>query len=232
MKEKNIQMKMKKILIALVLGAVAYAGSKKKENTVSQIVTVSYPVVTITGQQYFSVNVGDPLPTVTAVAYDTFYRDSLPVVIDYAGVDNTTAGLYVVNATAKNRYGHVGVSQVYFAVTNVSDDLDITGWYMRSGDPNRSAYVSKLGRGLFMTSNVGGVDTTKPSTGPVVSAVFAVTDLITLDFGTQQVLDNGVWTTLTGLETQELNLTPPDTTLNYDFDEANFGPQVRTFVKQ
>jgi len=225
-------MNMKKILLALVLGAVAYTGCKKKEGIVSQIVTVSIPVITFNSDQYVSLHVGDPLPTVVAVAYDTFYRDSLPVLIDYAGVDNTTPGLYVIKASAKNRNGHIGVNQVYIAVTEVSDLMDLTDWYMRLGDPLRSSYVSKVARGLYMTSNAGGVDTTDGDTGPVVRAFFAVTSDTTLAFGTQQVLDGGVWRSLSDIGTGELLLAAPDTVLNYAINESSFGTQIRSFVKQ
>ncbi len=223
---------MKKILIALVLGAVAYTGCKKKEGIVSQIVTVSIPVVTITGDQYFSMHVGDPLPTVTAVAYDTFYRDSLPVLVDYDGVDVTEPGLYAIKASAKNRNGHVGVSQVYIAVTEVSDLMDLTGWYSRLGVGARSARITKVGRGIYTTSNLGGVDTTDASTGAVISAVFAVTSDTTVSFGKQYVNNNGV-STLLHTASESLMLTPPDTVINYALDNfPGFGSQVRSFTKE
>ena len=198
------------------------------------IVTASTPIVTITGSQYFSIPVGGTLPTIAAVAYDTFYRDSLPVLIDQAGLDNTTPGMYTVLATAKNKYGFVGSANVYVAVTDITDSLDLTGFYIRNGAAGRSAHVTKLGRGMFMTSNVGGVDTSDATTGPVVSAVFAVTSPTKLTFGTQQVLDGGVSATLSSNSEQLIMIPgpPSDTSLVYAIQESSFGTQVRTFVKQ
>ncbi|MFI5196125.1 MAG: hypothetical protein ACHQD8_03480 [Chitinophagales bacterium] len=226
---------MKKILIVSVLAALAYTGCKKKESTVSRVVTASTPQVTITGPQYVSLHIGDNLPTFTAVAYDTFYRDSLPVVFNQAGFDNTTPGLYVISASAKNKYGYIGTAQVYVAVTEISDTLNLSGWYLRLATPGRVAFVTKKARGLFVTSNVGGVDTSDPTTGPIVRAVFAVTSPTYLTFGSQQVLDGGVLTPLTS-NSESLVMAPtpppPDTTLNYAIKESSFGSQVRTFVKQ
>lgn len=232
---------MKKIVIVFVLAAIATVGCKKKENTVSMVVTASTPIVTITGPQYFSIPIGGALPNITAVAYDTFYRDSLSVVIDQKGLDNTTPGLYTIFATAKNKYGYIGSASVYVAVTNITNALDLSGWYLRSGNPNRVAFVTKIATGLFRTSNVGGVDTTTGSgTGPIISAVFAVTSTTTavsgttsIDFGSQNVVDNGVLAPLTASsEALSITTAPVDTSLIYAIQESSFGTQVRTFVKQ
>jgi len=138
----------------------------------------------------------------------------------------------VVKATAKNRYGHTGVAQVYVAVTEVSDAMDITGWYRRLGVPGRSSYINKVGRGLYTTSNVGGVDTSDASTGAVISAVFAVLNDTTIDLGAQSVNVDGTWTDMGRATSQSLSLTPPDTVVSYALDLAGFGTQVRSFIKQ
>ena len=117
---------MKKIVIVFVLAVIATVGCKKKDNTVSMVVTASTPIVTITGPQYFSIPVGGSLPTIAATAYDTFYRQTLPVVIDQGGLDNTTPGLYSVTASAKNKYGYIGSASVYVAVTSQLQPLSAT----------------------------------------------------------------------------------------------------------
>jgi len=221
---------MKRILLVSFIAAIAIAGCKKKENIISKVVTKSVPVVTITGQQYVSLHIGETLPIFTAVAYDTFYRDSLSVVFDQAGFDNTVPGLYVIKGSAKNKDGYVGYGQVYVAVTEVSDSLNLSGWYLRSS-PNRVAFVTKKARGLFMTSNVGGVDTGDATTGPIVAAVFAVTSTTSLTFGSQQVVDGSDFQSLTS-NSESLSLAVADTTLKYAITENSFGTQVRTFVKQ
>ena len=221
---------MKKILILSVFAAIAFVGCKKKEMTVSTVVTVSYPTITLLGPQYLSTVVGGTYTLPAATAWDSFYKKSYTVVKNLGAVDLSTPGLYTITYSAKNDYGFVGTANIYLAVTNVSDTLDLSGKYIRtvsSPNPNRVAFVTKLARGLFMTSNVGGVDITDPTTGAIVSAAFAVLDPTTIDFGSQLTSAG----TLTA-SNEVLSLAPADTTLSYAINLSGFGGQVRTFVKQ
>ena len=123
-----------------------------------------------------------------------------------------------------------GTSSVYIGVTSASPALDLSGTYIRTvspPNPNRVTTVTKLGTGLFGTSNAGGVDITNSATGSVVFAVFVVTSDTTIDFGTQAT-SVGTWSA----NSQMLSLAPGDTTISYAVSNANFGTQVRTFVKQ
>lgn len=226
---------MKKLLILSILAVGVIAGCKKKDSLVSQVVTVSYPTVTITSGQYFSFPVGGgPLPSansITATAYDSFYRQSLPVVVDASTLTNLSPGLYIATVSAKNKYGFVGYNYVYVAITNVSDTMDLSGLYWRAGVPGGNdsanpANVYKLARGLYMTDNVGGVDTGTQKAS-VIPAVFAVTSLSTLDFGTQMTKE-GILTA----SPASLNMIVADTTLDYAINLSGFGSQLRTFVKK
>ena len=142
-------------------------------------------------------------------------------------MDNTTPGLYVIAYTAKNKYGFEGSSYVYVAVTDISDTLNLAGIYFRLSDPHRIANVTKLARGLFRTDNVGGADITDSTTGPRLSAVFAVTTPASLTFGSQVTTRGPLSSSL-----ESLSLVPSDTTMSYSISEQDFGTQVRTFVKQ
>lgn len=217
---------MRKILIASVIVAIAIAGCKKKSDNVSSVVTVSYPTITITGAQYVSIPVGGVFTPPAATAYDSFYKEKSTVVKDLGTLDNATPGLYVVTYSAKNHYGFVGTASVYVAVTDVSDELDLSGYYFRLSDPNRVSFVTKLATGLFMTSNVGGVDTGDIATGPIVSAVFAVPSLSGLTFGTQPTSEGTLSSSL-----ESINYVP-DTVLNYSISLPGFGTVLRTFTKQ
>lgn len=216
---------MRKILILSVIAAVAFAGCKKKLNNVSTTVTVSYPTITITGSQYVSIPVGGSFIPPAATAYDSFYKEKPTVLTNLGTLDNTVPGLYTVVYSAKNHYGFEGHANVYVAVTNISDTLNLSGWYLRS-TPNQVAFVTKLARGLFMTSNVGGDDTATQASS-VIPAVFAVTSTSTIDFGTQLTSAG----TLTA-NTETLSLVPGDTVISYAISLPNFGTQVRTFTKQ
>jgi surface protein with Ig-like domain len=219
-------MQMRKILILSVIAAFAFVGCKKKANSVSEVVTVSYPKITINGPQYVSINVGGSFTPPTASAYDSFYKERPTVVPNLGSLNTSVAGLYTVEYSAKNQYGFVGTANLYVAVTNVSDSLDLSGVYIRNAAPNDVAFVTKVARGLFMTSNVGGDDTSTQASS-VVPAVFAVTSSSTIDLGTQ-VTSAG---TLTA-SSESLSLAPADTTYSYALSLSGFGTQVRTFVKQ
>jgi len=221
---------MRKILILSVIAAFAYAGCKKKVNNVSTTVVVSYPIITISGSQYVSIPVGGTFTPPAATAIDTYYKEKPTVVTNLGTLDNTIPGLYTVVYSAKNHYGFIGTANVYVAVTNISDSLDLSGWYIRTvspANPHRAAHYVKLARGLFMTNNVGGVDTADATTGASVSAAFAVLSPTTIDFGSQLTSAG----TLTATSTS-LSLVPADTVVAYALNLSGFGTQVRTFVKQ
>ncbi len=216
---------MKKILILSLVAALVYAGCKKPENTVSIIHTYSTPIITINGSIYYSIKPGGTMPTISATAVDTFYHTNCPVVVDQSTLDVNTPGLYNVVLSAKNQYGMKGTKSVFVAVTNISDSLNLSGWYTRLATPSRSTYVSKLARGMFMTSNVGGVDTVTQASS-IVSAVFAVTSPADIDFGSQLTSAGTLTTSQNGLA-----MVPADTTISYAMALSGFGTQVRTFTK-
>lgn len=221
---------MRRIIILSIVAALVITGCKKKTGTISTPVTVSYPIITISGSQYVSIRVGGTFNPPAATAWDTFYKEKPTVVKNLGTLDNTKPGLYTVTYSAKNHYGFEGTANVYVAVTDVTDSLDLSGYYIRTvspANPSRVAFVTKLGQGLFMTSNVGGVDTGDVTTGAIVSAVFAVIDPTTIDFGSQLTSAG----TLTANSTS-LSLAVADTTLNYALSLSGFGTQVRTFKKQ
>ena len=213
---------MKKIIILSFAAVIAIAGCKKQHTTISNVVTASYPKVTITGSPYVSIPVGGTFVPPNATAYDSFYRETESVVKNLGSLDNTTPGLYVIAYTAKNKYGFEGSSYVYVAVTNVSDTLDLTGLYYRGSNP---AYITKVGTGLFITSNVGGDDSVTQASS-IIPAVFAVTSNASFDFGTQQTSAG----TLTASQ-EILSMVPGDTTLSYAINLSGFGTQVRSFTK-
>ena len=221
---------MKKIIILSLLLAVGFTSCKKNYGDPSVTVTVSYPTITMTGAQYYSIAVNGPLPSIAATAYDSFYNENCAVILDLSTLDNTTPGLYAVTASAANKYGFVGYKTVYVGVTNEPASLDISGVYIRNATPGRVANVTKLATGMFMTDNVGGVDITVPSTGASVPAVFVVTSDSTIDFGSQ--LTNAGTLTASSESLLLVAGGGTGTTLAYALSLSGFGTQVRTFIKQ
>ena len=216
---------MKKIIIFSLLLLVAAASCKKNPGDPSNAYAVSYPTITLTGAQYYSIAVNGALPTITATAYDSIYHEVCTVLLDLSTLDNTTPGLYAVTASAKNKYGMVSNKTVYVGVTSEPSTLDISGTYLRLATATRVANITKVATGMFQTDNVGGVDIVTQA-GSVVSAVFVVTSDTTIDFGSQLTSAG----TLTA-SSETLSLATP-VTLNYAINLSGFGTSVRTFVKQ
>jgi len=148
-------------LLAVVLVSTLFVTScRKKYNDVSIEVTVSYPIMTLLNGKYFSINIGGALPatSVIASAYDTFYKQNCPVVVDFTQVSNLSAGLYPAYVSAKNLYGFTSYDTVWIGVTNVSDTLNLSGTWINNFLGNQYTYVNKVANGFFTTTNLLGVD--------------------------------------------------------------------------
>lgn len=231
---------MKKLIIAASGFMLLLAACKKDPDVVSTTVTASWPTISFGGGgQFYSINTGGSLPTVSATAYDSVLKESYPVTITGTeALDNSTPGLYIVTASSKNKLGYVTNENVYVAVTDIPDAVNISGNYKRSdvatGDVS---IVSKLARGLYMLDNLGGVPRTGPSARPdLLFPVLFVqpNDSILLipeqptAVGTIKVMDES------GNEDQaKFRRSPGDTSYKYAIISGSpFGTAVRTFKKQ
>lgn len=215
---------MKKYLVIPFLALMAFSACKKKENTVSTLVTYSTPTIVVTGSQYYSIHVGGSLPTVSASSYDSFYQESYPVVVDQSTLDNTKPGLYVVNITAKNKYGMKSSKGIYVAVTDVDPTLNLAGDYIRLSNL-QPVTVTRLAQGLYMIDNVGGVI---PPSSAIVPAIFVQVDDSTMSFPAQNT-DAGE---VMGVGA---SINMADSTFRYKIGGGNsaFNPNaVRVFQKQ
>ena len=216
---------MKKLLVIPFLAVMLFTACKKKDGTVSQLVTYSTPTVTITGAQYYSIPVNGALPTISATAYDSFYKTAYPVVIDKSTLDNTTPGLYVVYATAKNKYGMVGSVGVYVAVTDISSAIHLEGAYKRVSN-GIDVNLTRRANGLYETDNSGGVN---PATSAayVINTLFVQVDDTTMSFPTQMTTQGAVYGTNT-----RIDMIPADTTYRYSLNNSAYSTTQRVFLKQ
>lgn len=211
---------MKKILIISIFIIAAFANCKKKENTISQVVTVSYPTVTLTGGQFYSIPVGGNLPQISATAYDSFYHENETVSIDQGGLDNNTPGLYIVNAVAKNKYGFKGSASVYIAVTDIDSSINLAGAYVRTSN-SVPVTIDRLARGLYVISDAGGIGTDMP-------AYFVQVDDTSLVVPQQNDPTYGAFY----CSDAKVNMAPGDTTISWVVQSPYFLDNVRTFQKQ
>jgi hypothetical protein len=211
---------MRKIFLILSISFLAFS-CRKRTDEVSQVVTASYPIITISGDQYYSIHVGDPLPTISASSQDTVLNENYPVTVDASTLDNSQPGLYVVTAKAKNKYGFVGTKSVYVAVTDISDEIDLSGTYIRTAN-QAEVHIDKLARGLYMTDDIGGAPTLQ------VPALFVQIDETNLSVPpqpTEQVGDISA-------SDATVNMSPGDTTISWIVQNPFFGTSLRTFKKQ
>ncbi len=213
---------MKKYLIIPFLAVMAFTACRKKENTVSTLVTYSTPTIVVTGAQYYSIPVGGALPAIAATAYDSFYKESYPVVIDQSTLDNTAPGLYIVNMTSKNKYGMVGTYGVYIAVTNINPAINLAGDYFRVSNL-QTVSVTKLANGLYQTDNIGGVI---PPSAAIVPAFFVQTDDSTIVVPVQSSSLGDIY----GINAK-VHMAVGDTSYQYVVKNPSFGTATRVFQK-
>jgi hypothetical protein len=216
---------MMKKLFVLFFCALAFVSCKKKYDTVSTVVVPSMPTFTFPQGQYFSIPVGGTVPTVSVTAYDTILGENITVT-DTGTVDNSTPGLYILTAIAKNKNGYTNTSAIYVAVTNVSPGIDLSGSYLRAAT-GQLVTISKKAAGLYLTDNVGGVLDIPGNAPFIIPAVFAQLDDTTLVLPPQPTSAGTLYAT-----NATVTMGPADTTIQYKVINASFGTSLRTFQKQ
>jgi hypothetical protein len=218
---------MNKISFLILIAVVFFAACSKRESTVSVSYTPSYPVVTFTNGQYFSIPLLGTVPTISATAYDTFYKQPVSnVVIDYSHVDITQPGYDTIFVTAKNQNGFITVAYAYVAViANINSLINLAGPYISllNGD---TTYVTRLSTGVYQTNNVAGVHSSADSVKYITKATFVQLS------NTQIVLPQQVTTQglLYGINASCTTL-PADTTFSYQVINPSFGAAMRRFQK-
>jgi len=174
---------MKKIILFSVLSVFLFSACKRQQDNPSTVVTASYPKITLT-TKYYSIPVGSVRPTVAATAYDSFYKQSIPIVTIDSAIHNFAPGLYEGTISATNQYGYTSYANYWVAVTGVSTALSNTlagHWIQPALNDSFSTNVTMLANGLFSSNNVNGVNFFSNPTG-VVSDIFALTGNTTLAF--------------------------------------------------
>jgi hypothetical protein len=211
---------MKKALITSSCIILMTAGCKKRSTDhISETVTVSYPVVAISGQQFYSIPVGGMIPAIAATAYDSILKESYTPSYDASVINNTKPGLYVVPIIAKNKNGYTGNTPVYVAVTNIDTSVDISGNYLRNAAP---VIITKIANGLYSVNDVGGAPTLQ------VRAYFAQLDSIKLQLPLQPTSVGDLYATDATVSKNAGGAT----VISWKVINGSFGSSLRTFVKQ
>ena len=194
---------------------------KKKYDDVSQVQTATYPTITFTGAEFYSINVGGGLPDIQATAFDSSLGESYPVELTGTdNLDNTKPGLYVVQLKSTNKYGFYSTKNVLVAVTDVSDNVHLEGLYKRTSN-SEPVNVTRLARGLYQTDDVGGSPTL------AVAAYFVHINDTLIDVPEQPTSAGTL-----SANGETLTMAPGDTSFSYIIDNPSFLDNRRTFVKQ
>jgi hypothetical protein len=220
---------MKKSILILSVLLTGMAACKRDDDDISQLQTLSRPTISFPQGRYFSINTNGTVPNITASAYDSVIGESYNAeVVGRESIDVTTPGLYVINATSKNKYGFSSSANIFVAVTNVNPAINLSGTYKRAGTGG-IAQVTEVANGLYITNNVGGVvAATNPSL--IFDVAFAHLNDTTIQISAQST---GVGI----LESADefLRMAPGDTTFGYRLSRGGtaFGTTaLRTFKKQ
>jgi hypothetical protein len=220
-----------KIVCLLALsGTLLFSASCRKETTadVSKVVTVSYPKITLKGDPVISIQPGGSVTDPGASVFDDVNNSTTDISAtseSIAAIDVNTPGLYVLVYKAVNANGFESTATRPVAVTSIDDTKDLSGTYHRVPN-NAPAVWTKLARGVYLNSNVGGVN---PPSSPAVLPVYAVqlTDS-TFDIPNQPV-PNGYGEL--DVINEKLMITATDTTYTYIVLNPGFGTATRTFTK-
>jgi hypothetical protein len=220
---------MKKSIIFLAIIASAFVGCKKDPDTVSRVVTVSYPTITLNGDAIIS----QPIGTGTYVDAGATGTDDLtgatttlsPVSND---VDLTQAGFYTVVYTTTNANGYITTATRFVLVTGVPSTDDWSGLWQRNADPTRPANLSKVGTGLYIIDNVGGV--ILPDQAPALAAYIGFVNDSTVEIPSQVSPTDGA--TVVAATEGVFYITATDTVMAWRMTAGPFATtNTRTFYK-
>lgn len=199
-----------------------FAGCKKDPDTVSSVVTVSYPTINLKGPAYVHIPVGGSYTEEGATLIDDITGASTDISPTSSEVDNTTPGIYAVTFEAGNSNGFkTTVTRTVLVLdwvppVTIDPGYDISGPYHRTnGIP---VNLIKMETGLYIADNFAGSSLVYP-------AYLTTPDSSTIDVPPQ--------TSFGGFALDCLNETfdgNAPITFSYVVDAAGFGTSVRTFI--
>ncbi|NLR61633.1 DUF5011 domain-containing protein [Chitinophaga polysaccharea] len=214
---------MKAIYILLAGGLLFSACKKDSENVIEKIVTPTFPVIKLTGGAAYSVPVGGTYTDGGATAFDSINNSTSNITPLANDVNTAAIGGYSVDFLAKNAYGYKTTLSKVVIVTSLTaaQDVDISGTYERTN--GQLVQITKLGRGLYSTDNLGGVPGDPTFVYPFYFG-FAKQDSLV---GPAQYGPKGV----SAMKNPTIEFAAPDTILRYVAINASLGTSVRTFYK-
>ena len=204
--------------IALLL-PLLILGSCKKETTedVSSIVKVSYPEITLNGNELVVVAVGASYTDAGAKLTDDITGAVSDIQPTASNVNTAQPGLYVVTFSAANSNGFETTATRLVAVTSVNNPIDRSGTYLRAAT-GINCYITKIANGVYKVQNPGGAGV------GVNTFVYMVETALNTYVAPSQPTDAGVMSVI--------NINFTSTGVTWNVLNVLYGTGSRIFVKQ
>lgn len=207
---------MKKIILGLIVLTTTVTSCKKTMN-VSKVATI--PTIVLNGEPAITVPVGGSYSDAGATFTDE--DGSVNVISPTTNpLDLNTPGFYTLRYEKHTTSGYNASALRVVLVTNVSSALDYSGVYVRSSN-GQPMNVKKIGTGLYVTDNVGGV---AGNSAFIFDTYFGQTDNSTIVVPEQD-------TPLGELhcDSPSLTVSATDTIIKWIVINPSYGTAVRTF---
>ena len=207
-----------KIFLLLSLPVLIITGCEKNSTEdVSTTVKVSYPEITLNGNELVIVAVGATYTDAGAKLKDDITGAISDIQPTSSNVNTAVPGLYVVRFSASNANGFETAATRLVAVTSVSNPINRAGTYLRTAT-GVNCYITRIAPGVYRLQNPAGFS---GSPNTLVYMVETATNVYTApaqptDFGDFAVIN--------------INFTATGVTWNVV--NPGFGTGTRTFVKQ
>jgi hypothetical protein len=200
--------------------------SCKKDETDNLSRIKNYPAITLNGPSLTSINVNEAY---TDPGADAILNGSTITTQVVGSVDNTTPGFYTINYRGANTEGDtVQATRVIAVVDPAVNDIDQSGTFARSSNGALST-VTKIGKGLYRVSNLGGVPLSPPSSA-LQPAYFAQLTPTEIEFPTQSAPSIGE-VSFSGTAAT-FDAAGKITQFSYSVLNPGFGTAKRTFNRQ
>ncbi|HVI47808.1 MAG TPA: immunoglobulin-like domain-containing protein [Chitinophaga sp.] len=212
-----------KLSSIIILAGVLLGACKKSDNVITQMVTPTYPVITLSGEPLLSLGIGGTYTDPGARAFDSLSGATTQLTPYANNVDLSKPGFYSVKFLAKNAYGYRTYATRLVLATTVPAADDISGTYKRTTN-GAVLHIEKVGTGAYKLDNVAGVANNPDYIFPFY---IGFTDLTTfvgpaqltpfgdLSIGRPEIVRNGT-----------------SVQLSWFIDNGSFPTNTRTFVRQ
>ena len=207
-----------KISIAFILSALIFTGCKKETTAdVSKTVAVSFPEITLNGNELVTVAVGATYTDAGAKLTDDITGAVTDIQPTSSNVNTAVPGLYLVNYSASNSNGFTTSATRSVAVTSVNNPIDRSGTYLRTAT-GINCFITKMAPGVYKVVNPGGAGV------GVNTFVYMVETALNVYSAPPQPTDAGAFAII--------NIAFTATGATWNVVNAGYGTGQRVFVKQ